>query len=57
MIRAEIQTAHNHFVFYEDTIDEAKAYVAAMEAEGVEIIKAEYFDRETRIADIRAGKV
>lgn len=57
MIRAEIKTPHKSFVFCEDTIEEARAYVAAMKENGVTILKAEYFDREKRIADIRDGKV
>jgi hypothetical protein len=57
MIRAEIKTPHRNFVFCEDTIEEAKAYVEAMIENGVVVIKAEYFDRDKRVADIRAGKV
>lgn len=57
MIRAEIKTTHKSFVFCEGTLEEAKAYTKAMEDNGVEILKAEYFDRETRLADINAGRV
>ncbi len=57
MIRAEIKTDHKCFVFCEDTLKEAKAYVEAMIANGVVVTKAEYFDRDERIAAIRAGKV
>ena len=57
MIRAEIKTTHKCFVFCEDTIEEAKAHVEAMTKYGVVIIKAEYFDRDERVAEIRAGNV
>lgn len=57
MIRAEIKTDHKCFVFYEDTLQEAKAYVKSLQDNGVVILKAEYFDHETRLADIRAGRV
>ena len=56
MIRVEIKTSHKCFVFCEDTIEEAKAYVDAMIENGVVIIKAEYFDLNERLAAIRAGK-
>ncbi len=57
MIRAEVKTTHKSFVFAEDTIEEAKAYTKAMEDNGVEIIKVEYFDLDQRVAAIRAGEV
>lgn len=57
MTRYEIKTPHQSFAGCESTLAEAKAYVAALEEAGVEIVKVEYFDNETRIADIRAGRV
>jgi len=57
MIRAEIKTPHKAFVFCEETLADAQEYTAAMVANGVTVLKAEYFDRETRVADIRAGLV
>ena len=57
MIRAEIKTPHKAFVFCEDTIEEARAYVAAMIENGVVVLKAEYYELDVRLADIRSGKV
>jgi shikimate kinase len=57
MIRVEVTTAHKTFVFYEGTIEEARAYTKAMVANGVTVLKALYFDKEEREAAIRSGKV
>ena len=57
MIRVEICFPEKKTVFYEATIQEAKAYVRALIENGVDVIKVEYFDRDKREADIAAGKV
>ena len=57
MIRIEIKTPHKSFVACESNMMEAKAYVQGLIDNDVEILKVEYFDRESRIADIRAGLV
>ena len=57
MIRYEAKTQHKSFVGCEDTIKEAKAYIAAIKKAGVEVLEVNYFDHDQRIADIRAGKV
>lgn len=57
MIRAEVKTTNKSFVFCEDTEEEARAYVAALEENGVEIVHVEYFDRDARIAAIQSGEV
>jgi len=59
MIRYEVKTPYKNgsFVGCEPTLEEAKDYIAALEEAGVEIIKVEYFDKEQRVADIRAGRV
>ena len=56
MIRYEVKTPHKSFVGCEDTLTDAKNYIADLEAAGVEIIKVEYFDKDQRVADIREGK-
>lgn len=56
MIRIEAKTPHKTFAQVEDTIEEAKAYIASLEDAGIEFVYVRYFDLETRIADIRAGK-
>lgn len=57
MIRAEIKTNHKAFVFCEDTLEDAQAYVAALIREGVTIESAEYYDRDQRVNAIRKGRV
>lgn len=57
MTRYEVKTPHKTFAGCESTIEDAKAYVAAMVEAGVEVLKVDYFDNETRIADIQAGRV
>jgi hypothetical protein len=57
MVRYEAKTPYRKFVGCEDTLADAKAYVASLIENGVEILKVEYFDNETRIADIKAGRV
>jgi hypothetical protein len=57
MIRYEVKTPHKSFVGCEPTIREAKEYIASLVDAGVEIINVEYFDKDQRIADIRAGRV
>ena len=57
MIRYEVNTPHKTFAGCEGTIEEAKAYINALTDAGVEILNVEYFDKDQRIADIRAGKV
>lgn len=57
MIRAEVKTNHKRFVFCEDTLGEAKAYIAALEENGVIVETVEYFDRDARVAAIRRGEV
>lgn len=56
MIRYEAKTPHKTFVGCEDTMEEAKAYIEATKAAGVEIIEVNYYDNAQRVADIRAGK-
>ena len=56
MIRYEVKTPHKTFAGCEGTIEEAKAYINALTDAGVEILNVEYFDKDQRIADIRAGK-
>ena len=56
MIRYEVKTPYKSFVGCEPTLEEAKDYITALEEAGVEIIKVEYFDKEQRVADIRAGR-
>lgn len=56
MIRYEVKTPHKSFVGCEDTLEEAKNYIASLENAGVEIIQVKYFDNDQRIADIREGK-
>ena len=57
MIRAEVQTSTRNFVFCEDTETEARAYIDRLKANGIDVKKVEYFDRDERIAAIRAGQV
>ena len=57
MIRYEVKTPGKAFVGAEGTIEEAKAYIQALRDNGVEIVNVEYFDLDSRVADIRAGKV
>lgn len=57
MIRGEVKTNHKRFVFCEDTIAEAKAYIATLIENGVIIESVEYFDRDARIAAIQRGEV
>ncbi len=57
MTRYEIKTPHKCFAGCESTLKDAEAYVAALVDAGVEIISVDYFDNETRVADIRAGRV
>jgi hypothetical protein len=57
MIRIEIKTEHKSFVSCESTPAEAKAYVQSLVDNGVVIISAEYFDLDSRVSDIRAGRV
>ena len=57
MIRYEVKTPHKAFVGCEGTMEEAKAYIQALVDAGVEILAVEYFDRDDRVAAIRAGEV
>ena len=57
MIRYEVKTPHKTFAGCEGTIEEAKDYIAGLVEAGVEILNVEYFDKDKRVADIRAGKV
>lgn len=57
MIRYEIKTTHGPIVGYESNITDAKAYVAGLVNAGVEIVTAEYFDRDARETAIMAGEV
>lgn len=57
MTRYEVKTPHKSFTGCESTLAEAKAYVEALREAGVEILNVRYFDNETRVADIRAGRV
>ena len=57
MIRIEISFSSKSVALYESTLEEAKAYVRALKENGVEVIKVEYFDKDTREADIKAGRV
>jgi len=57
MIRYEVKTPHKSFAGCESTIEEAKNYIASLVEAGVEILKVEYFDRDERVAAIRAGLV
>jgi len=57
MVRYEVETIHKSFVGCEDTLEDAKAYIAALEDAGVEIVSVEYYDRDERIAAIRNGNV
>ena len=57
MVRYEVETIHKSFVGCEDTLEDAKAYIAALEDAGVEIVSVEYYDRDERIAAIRSGNV
>jgi len=57
MTRYEVKTPHKSFAGCEDTIEEAKAYIAAIKKAGVEVLEVNYFDNDQRIADIRAGKI
>lgn len=41
--------------FCEDTLDNAKASVKAMADNGIKFIEIRYYDRNQRLADIRAG--
>jgi len=45
------------FVGQESTLADAKAYIKSLTDNGVEIAGVEYFDNDSRVADIRAGKV
>jgi hypothetical protein len=56
MTRYEIKTPHKSFAGCEPTPEEAKAYVAGLIRAGVKILNVEYFDNQTRIDDIRAGR-
>jgi hypothetical protein len=56
MIRIEVKTPHTSFVACEDTMEEAKSYIAAIVSAGGELVKVEYFDNDERVANIRAGK-
>lgn len=47
----------SHGVFCESTMHDAKMYIFAMRDNGVNITKAEYFDKDKREADIAAGRV
>ena len=55
MIRYEVKTPHKSFTGCESTLEEAKAYIAAIKKAGVEVLEVNYFDNEQRLADIRAG--
>ncbi len=57
MIRYEVKTPHKAFVGCEDTLTEAKRYIASLVEEGVEILSVEYYDRDERVAAIRNGDV
>lgn len=57
MIRIEFTTKNKSGVMHEGTIEEAKAYVKSMQDAGVEFLKVEYFDRDSRVSNIREGKV
>ncbi len=57
MVRYEAKTIHKAFVGCEDTLEEAKTYIASLEEAGVEIVSVEYYDRDERIAAIRSGNV
>lgn len=57
MIRVEVKTPYKNFVFCEATLTEAKAYIEALIENGVEILDFEIHDRDSRVADIKAGKV
>lgn len=57
MIRYEVKTPHKSFVGCEDTLTDAKNYIASLKRAGIEIIEVEFFDKDQRIADIREGKV
>ena len=39
------------------SLEEAKNYIASLVEAGVEILKVEYFDRDERVANIRKGLV
>jgi hypothetical protein len=56
MTRYEVKTPHKSFAGCEGTIEEAKAYIAAIKKAGVEVLEVNYFDNEERVANIRAGK-
>ena len=56
MTRYEVKTPHKTFAGCESTIEEAKAYIAAIKKAGVEVLEVNYFDNEERVANIRAGK-
>ncbi len=57
MVRYEAKTIHKAFVGCEDTLEEAKTYIASLEEAGVEIVSVEYYDHDERIAAIRSGNV
>ncbi len=57
MIRYEAKTPHKAFVGYEDTIEDAKAYIQSLIDADVEIVSVSYYDREAREAAIRNGEV
>ncbi len=56
MTRYEITTPHKSFAGCEPTLEDAKAYVTALVDAGVEVLNVRYYDNDTRIADIRAGR-
>jgi len=63
MTRYEVETSHpfekknKRFAGCEGTLEEAKAHIQALIDNGITVVKVEYFDNDTRIADIRAGRV
>lgn len=64
MIRCEVKTRPGPFerkgkcfVILESNMADAKAYIKSLTDNGVLIANVEYFDNDTRVADIQAGRV
>ncbi len=55
MIRYEVKTIHKSFVGYEDTLEDAKAYIKSIGSD--DILSVEYYDRAERETAIRNGEV
>jgi len=58
MVRYEVKSIYKTYAGCEDTLQEAKDYIAACYAENPDdLIEVKYYDNDKRIADIQNGKV